>query len=231
MQGGTRRFLSRALSAVSNAARRTAAAVESLVWPKGCQCLCCERLSYGKSLCTECQKNLNDLRLKHESGDLRSAWKYAGSAKALVTALKYNCNGDCAPVLAEGIADVIRHMPLPPDTILTWVTMPKKRMRDRGIDHGQELCRCVSRITGISMRQLLQRSAGSKTQRGLNKEQRLQNLQSAFTCKEPISGAVLLVDDVLTTGTTIRVCTQALLEGGASHVYTVTATKAEMNHN
>lgn len=208
------------------AVRKAVNAVEELVWPKGFQCLCCDRRSYGESLCRECRQNLNDLRLQNEQGDMRSAWKYADSARKLVTELKYNCSGDCAEVLAEGMAEVIRQMKLPDDTVLTWVPMPKRRRRDRGIDHGQELCRCVASKTGMEMRPLLERKGAARTQRGLSKEKRLTNLKDGFRCSERVAGSVLLVDDVLTTGATIWACVDALMSSGATRVYAVTATRA-----
>lgn len=206
-------------------------AVEELVWPRGFQCLCCDKRSYGESLCRDCRQNLNDLRLQNERGDVRSAWKYADTARKLVTELKYNCSGDCAAVLAEGMADVIRQMQLPDDTALTWVPMPKRRKRDRGIDHGQELCRCVAAAAGMEIRPLLERHGNARTQRGLSKEKRLTNLKDGFLCNERITGSVLLVDDVLTTGATIWACVDALMSSGAMRVYAVTATRAMLAEN
>lgn len=226
MPRGIRDVLAGLWTVSGRAVRKTANAVEDLVWPRGFQCLCCDRRSYGESLCRDCRQNLNDLRLQNEHGDVRSAWKYADSARKLVTELKYNCSGDCAAVLAEGMADVIRQMKLPDDTVLTWVPMPKRRRRDRGIDHGQELCRCVAAAAGMEMRPLLERKGAARTQRGLSKEKRLTNLKDGFLCSERIAGSVLLVDDVLTTGATIWACVDALMSSGATRVYAVTATRA-----
>lgn len=220
--------MQRLWQAVRTKAGKLFSAVEELIWPRGFQCLCCEKQSYGESLCADCRKSLEDLRLKDLNGDIRSAWKYAGCAKHLVSSLKFSCSADCAQVLAAGIADVISHMRLPADTTLTWVTMPEQRRRERGIDHGMELCRCVSQITGMEMRQLLQRAGKVKTQRGLNKVQRSINLNRSFSCCDRISGSVLVVDDVLTTGATICACREVLIAAGADHVYAVTATSAEL---
>lgn len=228
MQREVRQRMRRMWQALGKQGREAVCAVEELIWPRGFQCLCCDKRSYGESLCSVCRKNLNELRERSGTGDLRSVWKYAGSAKQLVTRLKFGCNGDCAEVLASGMAEVIRQMQIPADAVLTWVTMPKKRRLDRGIDHGMELCRCISEQTGMEVRQLLVRNGRVKTQRGLNKEKRLTNLRRTFSCAEKIDGSVLLVDDVLTTGATVRACTEALLESGAERVYVVTATRTEM---
>lgn len=224
-------MLQRIKSASAKTVRRAISAVEDLIWPSGFQCLCCEKPSHGESLCPACRKSLNELRQKNETGDVRSVWKYAGSAKKLVTELKFNCSANCADVLAAGMADVIRQMAVPSNAVLTWVTMPKKRKGDRGIDHGMELCRRVSEMTGLRMCQLLERKGAAQTQRGLNKEQRMINLRRVFTCSCEITGSVLLADDVLTTGATIRACKEALLEAGAERVYAVTATSAEIKAN
>lgn len=202
--------------------------LEDLLWPRAFQCLCCETVSEGDWLCPECARQLEKQRLPDAGGSIRSVWSYAGVAGTLVRGLKDRCIADCARVLAEGMAEVIREMELPPETVLTWVTMPPKRANVRGMDHGMLLCREVAVRTGLPMRRMLDRLDG-RTQRGMNREQRLRNLHGKFSCGERMSGPVLLIDDVLTTGATVSVCAQTLMAGGAEAVYVVTATKTEID--
>lgn len=131
---------------------------------------------------------------------------------------------DCAKLLAEGMAERVLDMQLPPDTVLTWVTMPAGRLRERGIDHGRLLCEELSQRTGLRVRRLLCRSRGGHTQRGLTKEQRQRNLAGRFSCDVEIDTPVLLIDDVLTTGATVQTCMEVLRSSGARDVYALTAT-------
>lgn len=193
-----------------------------LLWPRALQCLCCDTVTEGSLLCGECASQLNRLRLPERDGRVRSVWAYSGAASSLILGLKDGCVADCAQVLADGMAENIRKMALPPETVLTWVTMPRSRLRMRGIDHGRILCSEVARRTGMRMECLLERREGH-TQRGLTGDQRRWNLIGAFSCGKRIGSPVLLIDDVLTTGATAQECTKALLHSGASAVYVLTA--------
>ena len=124
-------------------------------------------------------------------------------------------------------------LPLPkdfsfsPDTVVTWVTMPESRRRDRMIDHGRTLAEAAARQLNLPCRQLLlRRETRQKNQASLNREGREANLKNAFLPMEDISFPVLLVDDVLTTGTTARRCAEALRSGGAKEVSVLTFTRA-----
>lgn len=197
-------------------------------WPRGLKCMCCDELSEGNALCPACRKALRALRLdRAEAGEdgIRSVYRYDGTAKALVLLLKGSCLVDAAEVLAADMYEAMKTMAIPPDTVLTWVTMPAQRLRVRGIDHGRALCEALGRISGMPVRQLLTRKGKLHTQRGLSKEARLQNLSGTLMCEEPLSRPVLLVDDVLTTGATASACAEVLMAAGARAVYVLTATR------
>lgn len=212
--------------------RRWLNLLAEVIWPHGLKCLCCDELSEGERLCPACEKALKAIHLSpFDAGDdnIRSVYRYDGVAKQLVLLLKEDGLADAAAVLAEGMADAIRTMKLPPDTVLTWVTMPEKRRRKRWIDHGRKLCEEVALRTGLPARQLLSRKGNLHTQRGLNREARLRNLNGSIACNERVTTPVVVIDDVLTTGTTVSTCADALREAGAPSVYAVTATKAGEN--
>ena len=103
----------------------------------------------------------------------------------------------------------------------------------RGIDHGRLLAEHVAARLGLPCRALLERTGHGRghTQRGLGRAARLRNLQGAFRCAGDIPPHVLLVDDVRTTGSTLRVCTACLREGGARRVETLTACRVMGREN
>ena len=204
--------------------KRAWAAVSDVIWPSRLQCLTCDEMTEGAYLCDACAAEMNNLRLQEESGPIRSAFPYRGLARNLVHALKFDPLADAAAVLAQAMAEEASRMELPPDTVVTSVAMPGRRNRQRGIDHGRVLAEMVAAQLKLPYRPVLIRAPGGHTQRGLNRQRRLENLQGRFTAV-PLSGeSVLLVDDVLTTGATAAVCTRVLLDAGAGAVRVIAAT-------
>lgn len=199
------------------------------LWPCGLKCLCCDERSEGKLLCPNCAKALSAMRLSaFDAGEdqVRSVYRYDGVARQLVLLLKEEGVADAASVLAEGMAETLRTMALPPDTVLTWVTMPELRRRKRWIDHGRRLCEEVALRSGLPAKKLLRRKGQLHTQRGLSRAARLRNLSGTILCNERVTTPVVVIDDVRTTGATIATCAEALMGAGAPSVYAVTATRA-----
>lgn len=196
------------------------------LYPERVVCVACGRPSRGELLCAACAEELEKLRL--DGPRLHAAYRYEGVAKRLVHRLKFDNVTAAATVLARAMAMDAVQMHLPPDTVVTWVTMPEKRRRMRGIDHGQVLARAVALRLGLECRRLLIRSPrhSLRTQRGATRAQRLQNLQGLFAAEEHPPRHVLLVDDVTTTGATMQTCTQCLCQRGA-RVFGLTATRVE----
>ena len=168
-------------------------------YPERAACLACGRPSHGAGLCPGCAAALDALRLDGERELwLGAAYRYQGVARKLVHRLKYDCVEDAARLLASAMAENARAMKLPGDTVVTWVSMPEKRRRMRGIDHGRLLAENVAGALGLPCRALLERPGRGlgRTQRGLGRMARQRNLQGAFRCAGDIPSHVLLVDDV-----------------------------------
>jgi predicted amidophosphoribosyltransferase len=157
------------------------------------------------------------------------AWSmrgHTGLPRRLVIRLKHGANACIARELAEIAVPAPADLRLSPDTVVTWVPMPAARRRERCIDHGRVLAECAARQLGLCCRGLLIRRGNGRTQEGLSMARRQANLRSAFAPAEEIGFPVLLVDDVLTTGTTAERCIAALREGGAREITVLTMTKA-----
>ena len=204
-----------------------------LLYPEGAVCLCCRERSDGNLLCGSCSRQLDAVRRKHsrigdiglviDAAEVRAVWQYRDEAAQLIRLLKFHCIRSAAEVLADAIAEEAGKMDLPPETVVTSVAMPAKRIRQRGIDHGRVLAEMVAQRLGLPYKALLSREPGGHTQRGLNRDQRIRNLSGRFTSIACSGEPVLLVDDVLTTGATAAVCTRALLDAGSGPVRVIAA--------
>ena len=219
--------------------------VQDVVWPERVLCFCCHRVirrvdtilqSEGPEpiLCTECLEALEKEKLteaKATAGlflDSTSVFPYAGTAREMILRLKYNTVAATADVLVPFLAEEAKKIKkLPPDTVITWVAMPPNRKRERCIDHGKLLAEGVAKALGMECRPLLTRKNGGHTQQGLTAEERKHNVKGRFSVVEgEIPMSVLLVDDVLTTGSTLEECTRVLREAGVKEIRGITVCKA-----
>ena len=196
------------------------------VYPERVVCLACGRPSQGDFLCPRCAEELEKLRLEGQRE--HASYRYDGVAKKLIHRLKFDNVTAAATVLARAMGIDAVKMHLSPETVVTWVTMPEKRKRIRGIDHGQVLARAVGLRLGLPVKRLLIRSEAHpmRTQRGSSKAKRLRNLVGMFTAEKELPRYILLVDDVTTTGATVETCCGALRRSGV-HVTHLTATRAD----
>jgi len=103
------------------------------------------------------------------------------------------------------------------------VPMHRSRKRERGYDQAAILVRAIGKATGQPMCELLVKERATPAQVGLTAAARSLNLIEAFAVRPgvPIPDAVILVDDVATTGSTLTECARVLRKAGASSVSAV----------
>jgi len=109
---------------------------------------------------------------------------------------------------------------LPANTIVVPVPTTSNRIRERGYGHMLLIAKYVAKAHGLKCRQLVKRRTKTK-QRQSTARQRIAQAKLAFTVYEKLDANTpyLLVDDVVTTGATIRYASQALRDAGANHVW------------
>ena len=206
-----------------------------LVFPEGAVCRSCGRISRGDVLCPECAERLRSdgFAFAWEREELEpdliaySLRPHAGVARDLILRLKHGAEACAVRPLAELLLPLPDGLTLEPDTVVTWVPMPESRRLERSIDHARTLAEAVAEKLSLACRPLLVRQeTGERHQAELDRRHREENLRHAFVPAGSFSGPVLLVDDVLTTGTTARRCAEALRLGGASRITVLTFTRA-----
>ena len=205
-----------------------------ILYPEGAVCLGCGRLSDGECLCPACREELrySDVLDSWQLRDIGGVpvWcmrPHRDLPRKLVLRLKHGTEARAAKAMAGMLRDRPEDFLHPaPGTVVTWVPGPKGRIRERCIDHGKRLAEAVAAELGLECRPLLIRKKNDRAQARLNREARRENLKKTFAPAERIGCPVLLVDDVLTTGTTARRCLEALREGGAEEIEVLTVTKA-----
>lgn len=120
--------------------------------------------------------------------------------------------------------------------IITSVPSTKKNRKSKiDFDHSQMIAEKLSKRMNIKYSRCLKKLASAAHQRGLTYSERVKNLHNniRFIKFRNVRGkTILLVDDVLTTGSTARECSRVLLSVGAKSVYAVTlATVVKENLN
>jgi ComF family protein len=97
---------------------------------------------------------------------------------------------------------------------MTAVPLAKKRMKSRGYNQAEVIARELSRLCRVPYDELLERQRETRVQKGLGEQLRKKNMQGAFvvrSCEEEPK-RICVVDDIYTTGSTLRECIRVLQE-------------------
>lgn len=147
-------------------------------------------------------------------------FKMDGAAKEVIYQYKYRNMPELARPLGRLASGLLEQAGIHPDLIvptpLHWF-----RHLQRGYNQAALLCREIGRETGIPVKTLLRRKKWTKQQARLDRKQRIQNLHQAFSIIDSTNcrkRCILLVDDVMTTGSTLSAAAETLLAAGAAEV-------------
>lgn len=175
--------------------------------------------SMEKEYCYDCEKRT----FHYEYG--YGLFRYNEQMKRSLSAFKYHGKREYAEFYGQQLLIHFKEWIVSVGIqVIVPVPVHKKKKRMRGYNQAALLAAIVAKGTGIPLAEALERSINTLPQKVLDNRERIYNLQNAFRVHSrnefSIEGKkVLLIDDIYTTGSTIEVCTNALLRAGADKVY------------
>ncbi len=186
------------------------------------------RPEWARFLCEGCQARLAPSAIatpdKQAFPPLRRVLvfgPYQGLLRELILDFKFAGRLGCAALLQGLLVEAWRPGPGAETPLMVPLPLHRLRLRERGFNQSLELCARLARRQGLDLStRALARIRNTRPQRGLPRAERLRNLVDAFQGRpELVRGrVVLLVDDVLTTGASLREAASALLGAGAQAV-------------
>jgi ComF family protein len=198
------------------------------------RCIFCRRLSgRDRSVCRACREKYPDVpaaqRVRRLPGlDCLSPLWYEGQAREALLRFKFRDRSAYAPVFGNFMRKCLDENRISCDSI-TWVPLSGRRLRQRGYDQARLLAEAIAAAEGLSCEKLLEKERDTPAQSGMGgREARRRNAAGAYRAADPARVAgkhVLLVDDIVTTGATLRECARVLKAAGARSVTAVTAAQ------
>ena len=196
---------------------------EELPWLAPPYCRVCAASSESE-LCQACAQS------GRRFDGIRAPFRYDGSIRQAILALKYGGIKAAAPQLGDMLADYLEANPLSGDLIAP-VPMHSSRRRERGYNQAELLARRVAGSCDLPyQRDLLVRTRRVDPQAGMTSAgSRATNVADSVAVSRPSEvhdRQIILVDDVATTGSTLDICASALKEAGAASVWCLTLAVA-----
>jgi|TARA_B100000809_G_scaffold226855_1_gene238776 ComF family protein len=206
---------------------------EQFIYPQYCNS-CNLPLSESEQLfCSKCR--VNDIQFSklenwvrqlktHQNLDYAHSFYWFGEViQAYIHHLKYSGWNTFLPRL---INNAIRESELPQEAsraVLIPIPLHRVRQRDRGFNQAQVIAKELAQQWNLTLdNKILEREKFTQTQTTLSIAERQKNMYMAFKVKNTAPDAVLLIDDVLTTGSTADACAVQLRDSGSSWVGIIT---------
>ena len=209
-----------------------------LLFPPKCHFCRCVLQDNETDLCHSCRAAAPEFsrakRNFHLIAHWTAVWYYKDNVRNSIRRFKfYNARG-YADFFGRAMAMKLWEDPLPRDfDVLTWVPVSPLRRLTRGYDQAELLAKALGKELGMTPVPGIKKFRHTRPQSGIrNSAERRANVFNAYRGINPALFAgkrVLLVDDVVTTGSTASECAKTLLVSGATHVF-LAAIAATPNH-
>ena len=187
---------------------------DDLPWHRQPRCPQCATPTPEGRVCGACLKRPPAFDRTH------AALAYAFPLDRLIPRLKYHGQLANAPALAACLAEAVADAPRP-DRLIAMPLHPA-RLRERGFNHAGEIARELAKRLALPLDAAgCRRIRDTPPQMGLKHDARRRNVRGAFECRADLRGQrIALVDDVMTTGTSLDELAKTLKRAGAREVET-----------
>lgn len=203
----------------------TFADLTQLIFPS--RCFGCQRL--GPSICSGCRSSWHPHYYKGSLGQFKvhSALIYTPIASKIILAAKESGQKGADELIIQSIIHVLEKNKVNTNLArLVPIPSSKASQRRRGRSFMVDLVSQISERTGIPMLDCLQLSRRVLDQSRLDRDQRAKNLDGAFSLSCHVRGELILIDDVVTTGATLREGFRAVNSQGFQAIGSVSAVTA-----
>ncbi len=205
----------------------------NLIYPP--RCVFCQDIlpeeRAERGVCAACEPALprTDGATVLRSGDYfafcLSPLLYQGAVRDSIRRYKFSGRSCYHRVYGGFLRDCLeRYLPAPPD-VVTWAPLSVRRRHGRGYDQAKLLAEEAAKLYGLRPVPLLKKVKHTTAQSSLGRAARGENVRGVYCARRnaPLSGKrILLVDDIITTGSTLSECSRVLLEAGAAEVVCLT---------
>lgn len=186
---------------------------------------CARELPYVEAVCRRCASPLSQhgvcgkCQQKQPSFDqVVAVFQYQEPVDHLIQALKFDAKLCNARLLGDLMAKRLMYEPRP--DVMVPVPLHSKRLRKRGFNQAMELARPIAKALQIPLKaDLCRRTRNTPSQTALDAAQRRRNLKNAFVI-DTLNGVedVVIVDDVMTTGSTVEAMARVFKDAGVRRV-------------
>ncbi len=159
----------------------------------------------------------------------RSVALYDGVLKEAIHKFKFDGKRTLSSFLGKLLVSYLRYGDIPAKEIDLMIPIPlsAKREKQRGYNQSKMLAEEISRQCSIYLdSRSLKKIKDVTPQFELSRKERLQNVRGAFQASALTGKNVLLIDDIYTTGATVREASKALKAAGAKNIYALTLARA-----
>ncbi len=188
--------------------------------------ICGKPLSGRADPCLDCRRSRPAFHV------LRSWTVFDAPVRQALHRLKYRNDIGLGDALAAQLAEFVIGLKWPVDLVVP-VPLGRERLQERGYNQVSLIARPLSMAMNIAFApDAIARVRETRSQVGLSKAERSRNVHAAFRANgSRVHGrAVLLIDDVATTGSTLSSCAEALCAVGARDVFAFTVSRALAHH-
>lgn len=200
-----------------------------IIYPIEEKCIICNTDDcYG--ICSTCFNKIKAIPAKYQEYIISYGY-YGGVLKELILKFKYKGNFTAGNILAELLAQYILDNIKYKNYVITYVPLSKESKKKRGFNQCEYIARYIGEKISIKCIEIIIKDKETREQKHLNREERMLNLKDAFSIKSKIdlkNMNIILIDDITTTGSTLKECCRTLKKYGVNNIKLLTLAKSHI---